>query len=196
MTKEMDDFRDWVNFKNQKMTRWVTDYFVKKGITRRLPSIEHITTYSQEKGILEQAEHYFSSMRDQVSKQEKLSKMKKSWAQYSRRKKGTKRVHTVYVDDSTHKVLESIKKKKGLDNLGQSVESIINGTAFRREILRLEKDNYSLNEKLENFSLLKAKYRQQRDQLEEMRNKIDSLEKRNITLTTTIEQLVSSLSSE
>lgn len=196
MTKEMDDFRDWVNFKNQKMTRWVTDYFVKKGITRRLPSIEDITTYSQEKGILEQAEHYFSSMRDQVSKQEKLSKMKKSWAQYSRRKKGTKRVHTVYVDDSTHKVLESIKKKKGLDNLGQSVESIINGTAFRREILRLEKDNYSLNEKLENFSLLKAKYRQQRDQLEEMRNKIDSLEKRNITLTTTIEQLVSSLSSE
>ncbi|MDS1911103.1 hypothetical protein [Vibrio parahaemolyticus] len=193
MTKEMDDFRDWVNFKNQKMTRWVTDYFVKKGITRRLPSIEDITTCSQEKGILEQAEHYFSSMRDQVSKQEKLSKMKKSWAQYSRRKKGTKRVHTVYVDDSTHKVLESIKKKKGLDNLGQSVESIINGTAFRREILRLEKDNYSLNEKLENFSLLKAKYRQQRDQLEEIRNKVDSLEERNLMLTKALEQLTNSL---
>ncbi|NNN45998.1 MULTISPECIES: hypothetical protein [unclassified Vibrio] len=66
-------------------------------------------------------------------------------------------------------------------------------TAFRREILRLEKDNYSLNEKLENFSLLKAKYRQQRDQLEEIRNKVDSLEERNLMLTKALEHLTNSL---
>ncbi|HHF2905986.1 TPA: hypothetical protein ACPJZ5_003804 [Vibrio diabolicus] len=196
MNKEIDDFRNWVNFQNKKMAKWVTEYFIKKGIPRRLPSVDNIITNPLEQSILEQADHYFSRIEDKALRQEKLSKMKKSWAQYCRRTKGAKRVHTVYVDDKTHTVLKTIKKKEQLDNLGQSVESIIDGTALKREIRRLERDNDLLNKKLESYNLLKTKSRQQEVQLEEMRNKIDSLEKRNITLTTTIEQLASSLSSK
>ncbi|HHC6483791.1 hypothetical protein [Vibrio parahaemolyticus] len=59
MSKEIDDFKKWVNFKNKKMTQWVTEYFTKKGIPKSLPSVEDIITYSREKSILEQAEHYF-----------------------------------------------------------------------------------------------------------------------------------------
>ncbi len=196
MNKEIDDFMKWVNFKNKKMTQWVTEYFIKKGIPESLPSIDYILTISRQQSILEQAEHYFSKTAGPALRKEKLSNMKKSWAQYCRRKTRAKKAHTVYVDEKTYKILKTIKKKNGLDNLGQSVESILMGTAHRREMLRLESDNDLLNKKLKDFDLLKTINRQQEAQLEEMRNKIDSLEIRNIKLTTTIEQLASSLSSK
>ncbi|RBP84701.1 hypothetical protein EBI01_03995 [Marinomonas rhizomae] len=194
MTIELDEFLDWINCKDRNMTRWVSNYFIKKGIPRRLISIEEINTYSSEQGVfeqgvLEQAKNYFSSIRHQNSSEEKLPKMKQSWAQYCRRKKGIKRSHPVYVDDSTHKVLASIKKEHGLDNLGQSVGLIIEGILHRRKILRLEKDKASLNRQLNNFDLLKTKTQQKEEQLEEIRNKISSLEERNLMLTKALEQL-------
>ncbi|OEF41171.1 hypothetical protein BCU24_06640 [Vibrio cyclitrophicus] len=196
MSKEVDSFREWANFKNKKMVQWLAQYFVKKGIPKKLPSVEDINTYSQEDGILEQAEHYFFRIEDQALRQEKLSMMKKSWAQYSRRTKGDNSVHTVYVDDSTHKVLKTIKKQERLNNLGQSVESIIDGTAFKREIRRLENANDLLHNQLKDFPILQESNRKQEIQLREMRDKTESLEQRNLMLTKALEQLVSSLKSE
>ena len=196
MSKEVDSFREWANFKNKKMVQWLAQYFVKKGIPKKLPSVEDINTYSQEDGILEQAEHYFFRIEDQALRQEKLSMMKKSWAQYSRRTKGDNSVHTVYVDDSTHKVLKTIKKQERLNNLGQSVESIIDGTAFKREIRRLENANDLLHNHLKDLPILKESNRKQEIQLREMRDKTESLEQRNLMLTKALEQLVSSLKSE
>ncbi|MFA0626651.1 hypothetical protein AB4589_02295 [Vibrio sp. 10N.222.49.A3] len=196
MSKEVDSFREWANFKNKKMVQWLAQYFVKKGIPKKLPSVEDINTYSQEDGILEQAEHYFFRIEDQALRQEKLSMMKKSWAQYSRRTKGDNSVHTVYVDDSTHKVLKTIKKKERLNNLGQSVESIIDGTAFKREIRRLENANDLLHQQLKDLPILQESNRQQEIQLREMRDKTESLEQRNLMLTKALEQLASSLKSE
>ncbi|WP_114634195.1 hypothetical protein [Vibrio splendidus] len=194
MSKEVDSFREWANFKNKKMVQWLAQYFVKKGIPKKLPSVEDINTYSQEDGILEQAE--FFRIEDQALRQEKLSMMKKSWAQYSRRTKGDNSVHTVYVDDSTHKVLKTIKKQERLNNLGQSVESIIDGTAFKREIRRLENANDLLHNQLKDFPILQESNRKQEIQLREMRDKTESLEQRNLMLTKALEQLVSSLKSE
>ena len=196
MSKEVDSFREWANFKNKKMVQWLAQYFVKKGIPKKLPSVEDINTYSQEDGILEQAEHYFFRIEDQALRQEKLSMMKKSWAQYSRRTKGNNSVHTVYVDDSTHKALKAIKKKERLNNLGQSVESIIDGTAFKREIRRLENANDLLHNQLKDFPILQESNRKQEIQLREMRDKTESLEQRNLMLTKALEQLASSLKSE
>ena len=196
MSKEVDSFREWANFKNKKMVQWLAQYFVKKGIPKKLPSVEDINTYSQEDSILEQAEHYFFRIEDQALRQEKLSMMKKSWAQYSRRTKGDNSVHTVYVDDSTHKVLKTIKKQERLNNLGQSVESIIDGTAFKREIRRLENANDLLHNQLKDLPILKESNRKQEIQLREMRDKTESLEQRNLMLTKALEQLVSSLKSE
>ncbi len=196
MSKEVDSFREWANFKNKKMVQWLAQYFVKKGIPKKLPSVEDINTYSQEDGILEQAEHYFFRIEDQALRQEKLSMMKKSWAQYSRRTKGDNSVHTVYVDDSTHKVLKAIKKKERLNNLGQSVESIIDGAAFKREIRRLENANDLLHNQLKDLPILKESNRKQEIQLREMRDKTESLEQRNLMLTKALEQLASSLKSE
>lgn len=196
MSKEVDSFRVWANFKNKKMVQWLAQYFVKKGIPKKLPSVEDINTYSQEDSILEQAEHYFFRIEDQALRQEKLSMMKKSWAQYSRRTKGNNSVHTVYVDDSTHKALKAIKKKERLNNLGQSVESIIDGTAFKREIRRLENANDLLHNQLKDLPILKESNRKQEIQLREMRDKTESLEQRNLMLTKALEQLVSSLKSE
>ncbi|MEZ9049423.1 hypothetical protein AB6E87_08845 [Vibrio sp. 10N.247.311.64] len=196
MSKEVDSFREWANFKNKKMVQWLAQYFVKKGIPKKLPSVEDINTYSQENGVLEQAEHYFFRIEDQALRQEKLSMMKKSWAQYSRRTKGDNSVHTVYVDDSTHKVLKTIKKKERLNNLGQSVESIIDGTAFKREIRRLENANDLLHQQLKDLPILQESNRQQEIQLREMRDKTESLEQRNLMLTKALEQLASSLKSE
>ncbi|MEZ9779227.1 hypothetical protein AB4292_01310 [Vibrio cyclitrophicus] len=196
MSKEVDSFREWANFKNKKMVQWLAQYFVKKGIPKKLPSVEDINTYSQEDSILEQAEHYFFRIEDQALRQEKLSMMKKSWAQYSRRTKGNNSVHTVYVDDSTHKALKAIKKKERLNNLGQSVESIIDGTAFKREIRRLENANDLLHNQLKDLPILKESNRKQEIQLREMRDKTESLEQRNLMLTKALEQLASSLKSE
>ena len=196
MSKEVDSFREWANFKNKKMVQWLAQYFVKKGIPKKLPTVEDINTYSQEDGILEQAEHYFFRIEDQALRQEKLSMMKKSWAQYSRRTKGDNSVHTVYVDDSTHKVLKTIKKQERLNNLGQSVESIIDGTAFKREIRRLENANDLLHNQLKDLPILQESNRKQEIQLREMRDKTESLEQRNLMLTKALEQLVSSLKSE
>ena len=196
MSKEIDSFREWANFKNKKMVQWLAQYFVKKGIPKKLPSVEDINTYSQEDSILEQAEHYFFRIEDQALRQEKLSMMKKSWAQYSRRTKGDNSVHTVYVDDSTHKVLKTIKKQERLNNLGQSVESIIDGTAFKREIRRLENANDLLHNQLKDLPILKESNRKQEIQLREMRDKTESLEQRNLMLTKALEQLASSLKSE
>lgn len=196
MSKEVDSFREWANFKNKKMVQWLAQYFVKKGIPKKLPSVEDINTYSQEDSILEQAEHYFFRIEDQALRQEKLSMMKKSWAQYSRRTKGNNSVHSVYVDDSTHKALKAIKKKERLNNLGQSVESIIDGTAFKREIRRLENANDLLHNQLKDLPILKESNRKQEIQLREMRDKTESLEQRNLMLTKALEQLASSLKSE
>ncbi|HHC6483792.1 hypothetical protein [Vibrio parahaemolyticus] len=104
-----------------------------------------------------------------------------------------KKVHTVYVDEDTYKILKTIKKRNRLDNLGQSVESIIKGTAHRKEMLRLERDNDLLNKKLEGFNFLKTKSSQQEVQLEEVRNKVGSLEEGNLMLTKALAQLASSL---
>ncbi|HHF3184001.1 hypothetical protein AB4605_02395 [Vibrio cyclitrophicus] len=196
MSKEVDSFREWANFKNKKMVQWLAQYFVKKGIPKKIPSVKDINTYSQEDGILKQAEHYFFRIEDQALRQEKLSMMKKSWAQYSRRTKGDNSVHTVYVDDSTHKVLKTIKKQERLNNLGQSVESIIDGTAFKREIRRLENANDLLHNQLKDLPILQESNRKQEIQLREMRDKTESLEQRNLMLTKALEQLVSSLKSE
>lgn len=193
VSKEIDDFKKWVNFKNKKMTQWVTEYFTKKGIPKSLPSVDDILTTSRQQNILEQAEHYFSRIPEPALRKEKFSNMKKSWAQYCRRKTGAKKVHTVYVDDKTHTALKKVKKKYRLDNLGQAVGSIIDGTALKREIRRLERDNDLLNKKLESYDLLKTKSRQKEGQLEEMRNKVDSLEERNLMLTKALEQLTNSL---
>lgn len=69
MTKEMEDFRCWTNFQNKKMTKWVTEYFIKKGIPRRLPSVDNIITNPLEQSILEQAERYFSRTKEQALRQ-------------------------------------------------------------------------------------------------------------------------------
>jgi hypothetical protein len=66
MSKEVDSFREWANFKNKKMVQWLAQYFVKKGIPKKLPSVEDINADSQEDGILEQAEHYFFRIEDQA----------------------------------------------------------------------------------------------------------------------------------
>lgn len=193
VSKEIDDFKNWVNFKNKKMTQWLTEYFIKKGIPKSLPSVDEIITNPLQQSILKQAEHYFSRIPEPALRKEKLSNMKKSWAQYYRRKTGAKKVHTVYVDDKTHTTLKNVKKKYRLDNLGQAVGSIIDGTALKREIRRLERDNDLLNKKLESYDLLKTKSRQKESQLEEMRNKVDSLEERNLMLTKALERLTNYL---
>lgn len=196
MSKEIDDFKNWVNFKNKKMTQWLTEYFIKKGIPKNLPSVDDILTDPLQQGILKQAEHYFSRMPEQALRKEKLSNVKKSWAQYCRRKKRARKVHTVYVDDKTLTTLKKVKKKYRLDNLGQSVESIIDGTAFKREIRRLENANDLLHQQLKDLSILQESNRQQEIQLREMRDKTESLEQRNLMLTKALEQLASSLKSE
>lgn len=196
MSKEIDDFKNWVNFKNKKMTQWLTGYFIKKGIPKSLPSVDDILTDPLQQGIFKQAEHYFSRMPEQALRKEKLSNVKKSWAQYCRRKKRARKVHTVYVDDKTLTTLKKVKKKYRLDNLGQSVESIIDGTALKREIRRLERDNDLLHKQLKDLPILQESNRQQEIQLREMRDKAESLEQRNLMLTKALDQLASSLRSE
>ncbi|KDN30360.1 hypothetical protein VFDL14_06430 [Vibrio fortis] len=196
MTKEMEDFRCWTDFQNKKMTKWLAEYFIKKGIPRRLPSVDNIIANPLEQSILEQAERYFSRTEEQAQRQKKLSKMKSSWTQYCRRKTRERKVHTVYVDDKTHTVLKKVKKKYRLDNLGQAVESIIDGAALKREIQRLENANGLLQKKLKDLHILQESNRQKEIQLREMHDKTESLEQRNLMLTKALDQLASSLRSE
>lgn len=178
------------------MTKWLTEYFIKKGIPRRLPSVDNIITNPLEQSILEQAERYFSRTEEQALRQKKLSKMKSSWTQYCRRKTRERKVYTVYVDDKTHTVLKKVKKKYRLDNLGQAVESIIDGAALKREIQRLENANGLLQKKLKGLHILQESNRQKEIQLREMHDKTESLEQRNLMLTKALDQLASSLRSE
>ncbi|MBE4448580.1 hypothetical protein HJ015_17280 [Vibrio parahaemolyticus] len=85
--------------------------------------------------------------------------------------------------------LEQIKADNGLDNLGQSVKALIDGSAFKREILKLENTNISLRHKVEKLSNDKSKLRQQTSQLAEMQKRINVLEKQNASLIDAFEKL-------
>ena len=115
--------------------------------------------------------------------------MKRAWDQKERRRNPEKKEKSVMVKKDIYSHLEQIKADNGLDNLGQSVKALIDGSAFKREILKLENTNISLRHKVEKLSNDKSKLRQQTSQLAEMQKRINVLEKQNASLIDAFEKL-------
>ncbi|MGO2233999.1 MAG: hypothetical protein ACTH5B_07975 [Marinomonas sp.] len=189
---EKDEFGTWMNLENKQMLEWAAEYFQKKGVAKKSigknESIEII-----KENILKQAFHYFPLLDRREQNQEKLSQMKRSWEQYNRRKQNAKKVRTISVDNEIYLRLEAIKKTHNLKNFGEVIGSIIDGEARKRELITLEQNNQILKNRLNKSKEFEGKFLVQKDQLKELQNRIDLLEKNNTTLIDTIQTLNSIL---
>ncbi|HHX8553812.1 TPA: hypothetical protein ACVO14_005129 [Vibrio alginolyticus] len=183
MTSEEHEFKKWMRFNNHEMSVWVVQYFQKNGIAEEgLVVSGKGERYPSKENIMQQASRYFSSLNTEETRQRNLIKMKRAWDQKERRRNPEKKEKSVMVKKDTYSHLEQIKADNGLDNLGQSVKALIDGSAFKREILKLENTNISLRHKVEKLSNDKSKLRQQTSQLAEMQKRINVLEKQNASL--------------
>ncbi|ELS4797261.1 hypothetical protein R5M54_004802 [Vibrio alginolyticus] len=183
MTSEKHEFKEWMTFSNHRMSVWVVQYLQKKGIAEEGLVVDGKgERYPSKENIMKQASRYFSSLDTPEIRQRNLTKMKRAWDQRERRRNLEEKEHSVMVSHDTHSRLEQIKADNGLDNLGQSVKALIDDSAFKREILKLENTNISLRHKLEKLSNDKSKLRQQTSQLAEMQKRINVLEKQNASL--------------
>lgn len=190
MTSEEHEFKEWMTFNNQRMSVWVVQYLQKKGIAEEGLVVDGKgERYPSKENIMKQASRYFSSLYTPETRQRNLTKMKRAWDQRERRQNLEEKEHSVMVSHDTHSRLEQIKVDNGLDNLGQSVKALIDNSAFKREILKLENTNISLRHKVEKLSNDKSKLRQQTSQLAEMQKRIDVLEKQNASLIDAFEKL-------
>ncbi|HBC3410527.1 TPA: hypothetical protein KDY13_002779 [Vibrio parahaemolyticus] len=192
MTKELQEFETWMGGFSNEQTLWVTHYFHKNGISND----NVITSINIKEDILDQASRYFSALDDKSKRQRNLAKMQRSWSQYQRRQKLPKKELSITVNKDVHNVLNKIKKDGDLDNLSQSIESLINNSAFRREILRLERSNHSLKRRLERIENNNKKYNDQKKEIEVMKKRIESLDERNLILSYVIEELMNQLASK
>lgn len=190
MTSEEHEFKKWMTFGNHRMSVWVVQYFQKNGIAEEgLVVGGKGERYPSKENIMQQASRYFSSLNTEETRQRNLIKMKRAWDQKERRRNPEKKEKSVMVKKDTYSHLEQIKADNGLDNLGQSVKALIDGSAFKREILKLENTNISLRHKVEKLSNDKSKLRQQTSQLAEMQKRINVLEKQNASLIDAFEKL-------
>lgn len=190
MTSEEHEFKKWMTFGNHRMSVWVVQYFQKNGITEEgLVVGGKGERYPSKENIMQQASRYFSSLDTEETRQRNLIKMKRAWDQKERRRNPEKKEKSVMVKKDIYSHLEQIKADNGLDNLGQSVKALIDGSAFKREILKLENTNISLRHKVEKLSNDKSKLRQQTSQLAEMQKRINVLEKQNASLIDAFEKL-------
>ncbi|ELA8470232.1 hypothetical protein Q1G98_003736 [Vibrio alginolyticus] len=190
MTSEEHEFKKWMRFNNHEMSVWVVQYFQKNGIAEEgLVVSGKGERYPSKENIMQQASRYFSSLNTEETRQRNLIKMKRAWDQKERRRNPEKKEKSVMVKKDTYSHLEQIKADNGLDNLGQSVIALIDGSAFKREILKLENTNISLRHKVEKLSNDKSKLRQQTSQLAEMQKRINVLEKQNASLIDAFEKL-------
>ncbi|EMD1213251.1 TPA: hypothetical protein ACPJ1X_004787 [Vibrio alginolyticus] len=190
MTSEEHEFKKWMRFNNHEMSVWVVQYFQKNGIAEEgLVVSGKGERYPSKENIMQQASRYFSSLNTEETRQRNLIKMKRAWDQKERRRNPEKKEKSVMVKKDTYSHLEQIKADNGLDNLGQSVKALIDGSAFKREILKLENTNISLRHKVEKLSNDKSKLRQQTSQLAEMQKRINVLEKQNASLIDAFEKL-------
>lgn len=184
----IEAFEKFMNFRNREMLDWAAEYFQKKGVAKnsigKNESIEII-----KENILKQAFHYFPLLDRREQNQEKLSQMKRSWEQYNRRKQNAKKVRTISVDNEIYLRLKVIKKKHNLKNFGEVIGSIIDGEARKRELVTLEQNNQILKNRLNKSKELEGKILAQKDQLKELQNRIDLLEKNNATLIDTIQTI-------
>lgn len=189
---EKGEFGTWMNLENKKMLEWAAEYFQKKGVAKnsigKNESIEII-----KENILKQAFHYFPLLDRREQNQEKLSQMKRSWEQYNRRKQNAKKVRTISVDNEIYLRLKTIKTKHNLNSFGETIESIIDGEAYKRELLRIDNANLTLKNELKKSKEFEEKFLTQKTLLEELKKKIDLLEKNNTTLIDTIQTLNSIL---
>lgn len=177
-----------MEFNNRKMLDWAAEYFQKKGVAK-IPTQRNESIGTLKNNVLNQAFCYFSAnINDEVNNQN-LSKMKRSWEQYKRRKKPSEKSYSVSIDEKTYRLFESIKKRNKLNNLSQAAEYIIKETVFQREIARLDDKNRILINKMGKLKELERKYIENKKLLDELRNKTKSLEKDNSTLTDTIKTL-------
>ncbi|HCE4729501.1 hypothetical protein ACSTK1_19990 [Vibrio parahaemolyticus] len=190
MTPEEHEFKKWMRFNNHGMSVWVVQYFQKNGIAEEgLVVFGKGERYPSKENIMQQASRYFSSLDTEETRQRNLIKMKRAWDQKERRRNPEKKEKSVMVKKDIYSHLEQIKADNGLDNLGQSVKALIDGSAFKREILKLENTNISLRHKVEKLSNDKSKLRQQTSQLAEMQKRINVLEKQNASLIDAFEKL-------
>ncbi|HBB9965846.1 TPA: hypothetical protein JG826_003544 [Vibrio parahaemolyticus] len=190
MTSEEHEFKKWMTFGNHRMSVWVVQYFQKNGIAEEgLVVGGKGERYPSKENIMQQASRYFSSLDTEETRQRNLIKMKRAWDQKERRRNPEKKEKSVMVKKDIYSHLEQIKADNGLDNLGQSVKALIDGSAFKREILKLENTNISLRHKVEKLSNDKSKLRQQTSQLAEMQKRINVLEKQNASLIDAFEKL-------
>lgn len=190
MTSEEYEFKKWMTFGNHRMSVWVVQYFLKNGIAEEgLVVGGKGERYPSKENIMQQASRYFSSLDTEETRQRNLIKMKRAWDQRERRLNAKEKEHSVMVRNDIYNQLEQIKADNGLDNLGQSIRALIDGSAFRREILKLENTNISLRNKLEKLNDDKSKLRQQASQLTEMQKRINVLEKQNASLIGAFEKL-------
>ena len=114
--------------------------------------------------------------------------MKRAWGQYKRRKKAKHKQLTVNIKKDTFAKLTKIKERNQFTNIGQSIDSLFDGSLVSREMAQLEKANIALKsqlEKIQNQAHLKA-------DLVKMEKKIEFLEKQNAVLTQAIEKLTTS----
>lgn len=182
-----EEFEKIMNFRDREMLDWAAEYFKKKGINRRILDVlngEKLT----KKDLLEQANAYFR-YHTAAQKQVALSKMKRSWEQYNRRKQNTKKVRTISVDNEIYLRLKVIKKKHNLKNFSEVIGFIIDGETQKRELITLEQNNQILKNKLNKSKELEGKILAQKDQFKELQNRIDLLEKNNATLIDTIQTI-------
>lgn len=186
-----EEFEKIMNFRDREMLDWAAEYFKKKGINRRFLDVLNGEKLTKE-DLLEQANTYFR-YHTAAQKKVALSQMKRSWEQYNRRKQNAKKVRAISVDNEIYLRLKVIKKKHHLKNFGEVIGSIIDGEARKRELITLEQNNQILENRLNKSKELEGKILAQKDQLKELQNRIDLLEKNNTTLIDTIQTLNSIL---
>ncbi|PSW24186.1 hypothetical protein C9I94_12690 [Photobacterium swingsii] len=146
MTKEHQEFEQWVNFKSKRMRIWLSQYFEKNGISNP-DLLQFISTEKDptKDHLLEQSAKYFTPLKDQLIRYQDLKKMKDSWHQFERRKNKDNKDITITLNRDTYEKLKYIKKTLKLKNISQSIESLIDNSAFKREISRLENKIKSLD---------------------------------------------------
>ncbi|MGO2332560.1 MAG: hypothetical protein ACTH7Q_02710 [Pseudoalteromonas sp.] len=178
-----DEFIKWIDFSDEEMTHWAGQYFKKLGYPPK-----HFLTRNAEKSLLQQVEAYCSDVQNILDKENTLIKMKRAWGQYKRRKKAKHKQLTVNIKKDTFAMLTKIKERNQFTNIGQSIDSLFDGSLVSREMAQLEKANIALKsqlEKVQNQAHLKA-------DLVKMEKKIEFLEKQNAVLTQAIEKLTTS----
>jgi len=188
----IEAFEKFMNFSNKKMLRWAADYFQKKGVAKVL---EHRNSTDEviKKNIIKQASLYFNGSHRNPRENKKLSRMKSSWRQFSRRKQNAEKPHTISVDNEIYLRLKAVKNMHNLKNFSQVIGSIIDGEVRKREQVMIDQANITLQNKLKKSKEFEERFHAQKALLEELKNKIDLLEKNNTTLTDTIQTLNSVL---